>query len=60
MALIIAWVYELTPEGLKKQHEVNRQRSIVHETARKLDIAIGVLAGIAILAVMADRDSIVR
>jgi len=55
VALIIAWVYELTPEGLKKQHEVNRQRSIVHETARKLDIAIGVLAGIAILAVMADR-----
>jgi TolB-like protein/cytochrome c-type biogenesis protein CcmH/NrfG len=55
IALIFAWVYELTPEGLKKQHEVDRNSSIVRETGRKLNIAIGALAVIAILGMIADR-----
>jgi hypothetical protein len=28
LVLIFAWVYELTPDGLKKQHEVDRSQSI--------------------------------
>jgi TolB-like protein/Tfp pilus assembly protein PilF len=55
IALIFSWVYELTPEGLKKQHEVDRQESIVHETGRKLNLAIGALAGLAILGMVVDR-----
>jgi TolB-like protein len=43
-ALIFSWVYELTPEGLKREHEVERNASITAETARKLDvIVIGLL-----------------
>jgi len=44
LALIFAWAFELTPEGLKREKEVDRTRSIVSETGRKLDrIIIGVL-----------------
>ena len=42
-ALIFSWVYELTPEGLKRDAEVDPARSIAHLTARKLDIAVIVL-----------------
>jgi len=38
-----AWFYEFTPEGLKRQSEVEPTESIVHLTARKLDRWIIVL-----------------
>lgn len=37
--LIFSWAYELTPEGIRKETEVDRSRSVTRETARKLDIA---------------------
>jgi len=37
LALIFAWAYELTPEGLKKEKDVDRSQSITHVTGRKLD-----------------------
>ena len=44
VALIFAWAFELTPEGLKKEKDVDRSRSITHLTGRKLDfVIIGVL-----------------
>ncbi len=46
LALIFAWAYELTPEGLKKEKDVDRSESVTHITGRKLDFAI-----IAVLAV---------
>ncbi|HSN73061.1 MAG TPA: tetratricopeptide repeat protein [Steroidobacteraceae bacterium] len=55
IALVFAWVFELTPEGVKKQREVDLQRSIVHETGRKLNVAIGILAVIAIAGMIVDR-----
>ncbi len=39
-ALIFAWAFELTPEGLKKESEVDRTRSINPHTGKKLDRAI--------------------
>jgi TolB-like protein len=45
LALIFAWAFELTPEGLKKEKDVDRTQSITRNTGRKLDFAIiGVLA----------------
>ena len=45
LALVFAWAYELTPEGLKKEKDVDRTQSITPQTGRKLDfIIIGVLA----------------
>ena len=45
LALILAWAFELTPEGIKKEKDVDRSESVTHLTGRKLDfVIIGVLA----------------
>jgi len=44
MALVFAWAFEMTPEGLKREHEVDRSQTITHETGQKLNrITIAVL-----------------
>ncbi len=40
LVLIFSWLYELTPEGLKLERDVDRVRSIVQHTGKKLDRAI--------------------
>jgi TolB-like protein len=51
-AVIFAWAFELTPEGIKREKEVNRDASITHVTAKKLDfVTIGML--VAVLVVVA-------
>jgi len=54
-ALIFSWVYELTPEGLKREHEVERNASITTETARKLDLIVVGLLVVAIAVVALER-----
>ncbi len=56
VALIFAWAFELTPEGLKREKEVDRSQSITPRTGRKLDFfIIGVLAvAVVVLAVTHD------
>lgn len=39
-ALLFAWAFELTPEGLKKEKDVDRSESITQVTGRKLDFTI--------------------
>jgi TolB-like protein/lipoprotein NlpI len=46
--LIFAWVFELTPEGLKKETEVDRSQSIAPRTGRKLDRVIMVVLALAL------------
>ena len=44
--LTFAWLFELTPQGLKKEKEVDRSKSVTAQTGRKLDrIIIVVLVG---------------
>ena len=44
LALIVAWAFELTPEGIKRESAVAPDESITRQTGRKLDfIIIGVL-----------------
>lgn len=45
--MVISWAYELTPEGTKRDKDVNRGDSITHHTAKKLDI----ITIVAVLAV---------
>jgi len=40
LAVAFAWAFELTPEGLKRTHEVPHEHSITHVTGRKLDFTI--------------------
>ncbi|MGI9263785.1 MAG: hypothetical protein ACR2QU_02575 [Gammaproteobacteria bacterium] len=55
LALIFSWVYEMTPEGLKKEREIDRTQSITPETGQKINALIIVLLVLAIVAVVADR-----
>jgi len=48
-ALIIAWAYELTPEGIKREKDVVRDDSITNITAKKLDY-ITLVAAIVVVA----------
>ena len=55
LALFFAWAYELTPEGLKKEKEVDRSQSITHKTGRKLDFAIIATLSAGLLFVVIDN-----
>jgi adenylate cyclase len=48
VAIIFAWAFELTPEGLKKEKDVDRSESITNVTGRKLDF---VIIGVLVIAV---------
>ena len=47
--ILFSWVYEITPEGIKKDNQVDRQASISSATGRKISIATVVLL-VAIVA----------
>jgi len=50
-----AWFYELTPEGIRRESEVDADRSVLKATGRRLDfLIIGVLA-IAVVLLLTDR-----
>lgn len=51
VALILAWAFELTPEGIKRTEDVPPEQSIRHHTGRKL-LAIGAAAGAIALALL--------
>ncbi len=43
-AVIFAWAFEITTEGIKRESQVDRAQSITHHTAKKLDlVTIGLL-----------------
>ena len=45
VALIFSWIFEMTPEGIKRESEIDRAQSITPQTGRKLDrLIIGALA----------------
>ena len=55
LALIFAWAYELTPQGLKRTHEVSLEESITKVTGRALDfIIIGILSVAVVYLVAAN------
>src|SRR5262245_45475034 len=53
--IAFAWFYEFTPQGLKRDSEIDPAESVTHRTGRKLDFAIiGVLA-LAVVLLLTDR-----
>jgi TolB-like protein len=55
LALFFAWAFELTPEGIKREHEVDRSQSITPQTGKKLNNAILVLMAVAIAYLLFDK-----
>lgn len=55
ITLIIAWAFELTPEGFKKSKEVSEEESITHQTGKKINgIIIGTLSA-AVVFLLVER-----
>jgi len=40
IAMLLAWAYEMTPEGIKRTEDVPVEKSVVRKTGRKLDMLI--------------------
>jgi len=54
-ALVFAWVFELTPEGLKRDAEITPEQSIAPQTARKMERMIIVLFALALAFLAFDK-----
>ena len=48
VVVFFSWAYEVTPEGIKRESEIDRSESITHITGRKLDHAIVAVLVIAL------------
>lgn len=59
IALIISWVYELTPEGIKKEKDIKSDKSITNETSKKLDY-VTLAAAIVVAGIFAWQQFGVR
>ena len=57
IALIISWAYEITPEGIKKESDIDRSLPLPQITARKLDIAT--LLAVVGLVIFTSADRII-
>ncbi|HEV3148512.1 MAG TPA: tetratricopeptide repeat protein [Chthoniobacterales bacterium] len=47
VALILSWAFEITPEGIKRESEVEANQPITHHTGRKI---VGVTVVLAVIA----------
>src|SRR5437764_2551005 len=47
IALVFSWAFEITPEGIKRESEVQADESITHHTGRKIVALTIVLAAVA-------------
>ena len=54
IALILAWAYELTPEGIKKTRQVPLEDSVRHLTGQKLNYVVTGLLAAAVAFIVVD------
>jgi len=54
-ALVIAWIFELTPDGLKRDSEVTPEQSIAPQTAQRMERMIIILFAVALVFFAFDR-----
>jgi TolB-like protein/tetratricopeptide (TPR) repeat protein len=54
-ALLLAWAFELTPEGVKRTREVTPAESITRQTGHKLNYLIIGLMAVAIVVLLGER-----
>lgn len=55
LALFFAWAFELTPEGLKKEKDIDKTQSITLATGQKFNYAIIVLMAVALAYFVWDK-----
>ena len=54
-ALILAWAFEMTPEGIKREKDVDRDESITPKTGQKLNHAALIVLAIAVGFLLFDK-----
>ena len=54
-AVIFAWAFELTPEGIKREKDVDRSQSITDQTGQKLNRTIIVILTVAVGFLLLDK-----
>ncbi len=54
-ALVFAWVYEITPEGIKRESDIERHESITPQTGRRIDRAIMAVLALVFIVYAIDR-----
>jgi hypothetical protein len=47
VALVFSWAFEITPEGIKRESEIEGDKSITHHTGRKI---VGITVVLAVVA----------
>jgi len=57
IALFLAWAFELTPEGVKREKDVDRSESITPQTGKNLNNTILVMMALAIGYLLIDKFS---
>jgi TolB-like protein len=55
VAMFFSWAFEMTPEGLKREHEVDRAQSITPQTGKKLNNLIFAVMGLALVYFAFDK-----
>ena len=55
LVLLFAWAFEMTPEGIKKEKDIDRSESITNQTGRKLDFTIIALMSLALVYFAIDK-----
>jgi TolB-like protein/tetratricopeptide (TPR) repeat protein len=57
IALLLAWAFELTPEGIKREKDIDRTQSVTRATGRKLDRVIIAVLVIAVSYFLWERQA---
>jgi len=55
VAMIFAWVFEMTPEGIKRESQIDRTQSITPQTGQKLDRVIIITLALAVIFLLVDK-----
>ena len=55
VALILAWAFELTPEGVMREKDIDRSKSAAHHSGRKLDFLIIAILALAVVMFAIDK-----
>ena len=55
IAMIFSWLYEITPEGVSLEKDVNPTKSITHITGRRLDFLVISLLAAAVIMLAYDK-----
>ena len=55
IALLLAWAFEMTPEGLKREKDVDRSESITQVTGKRINNVVIALLAVAVVILLGER-----